>query len=265
MHCRKTHSEKSRARCGNVKNALRQKGEKNAYKTQASSTFHAKLTNFCCKHLNANKQFMATLILWFSVVSEWECVCVCCFLRSLLWYVVASVADFLYLRVVSHFCGFVELQNELPLCSCLDAYDYPSASECWNGFDAIFKSMQWIQWDDTYNVGGSVGYKTTSARLLLKIQLGFSMMWASEWEREGPSDEYLSRISEEKPLDKWPLYNYLISMTLASEFHSSWAIFITSPVVTTLQRRQPGECGLWEWYCNNGPYFERLLLLLAWW
>lgn len=72
-------------------------------------------------------------------------------------------------------------------------------------FDAIFKSMQWIQRDDTYDVGG---YKTT------RSDSNTPQRWCIR-------DECLfcqESSNEEKPLDKWPLYNYLISMTLASDF-----------------------------------------------
>lgn len=75
----------------------------------------------------------------------------------------------------------------------------------------------------------SAAFKTTSAKsmwLLLSVllqyrtqQLGFSRK---------SSYKYLLQINDEKPLDKWPLYNYLISMTLASESHSFCAIFITN-------------------------------------
>lgn len=152
--------KKARYGCRWLQNLFHTKSLKNALRSgqrkecvAKTSTFDAKLTNFCCKHFNTNKQFMDSLILsiWgffssFILTSLLSHFSRQFSLHQRAWFV------FLYLRVALHFCGLSKIENKLVL------------SDAWAGksvemyCDAIFKSMQWIQRDDTCNVGN---YKTT--------------------------------------------------------------------------------------------------------
>ena len=121
------------------------KGEKNAYKT-TTSTFDAKLTNFCCKHFNVNKQFMDCVILYiffFAPLFSWQAHCI----NAL----VLCVCVLVYLRVASHFCGLPN-RKQAHRCSrcarerdgeCVEMYSMRFSSQC-SGFNEMILVMSGI-------------------------------------------------------------------------------------------------------------------------
>lgn len=125
------------------------------------------LTNFwCCKHFNAKRLILCvstsiTRCLTISIQSPFTPVLVhiaCLPFRAA--FIASTLILWLKSICVSFHIFAVFSLSKLKMGCCaiyiptaICFWWLPNANKCWNDFDAIFKSMQWIQWDDTCNVG----------------------------------------------------------------------------------------------------------------